>query len=78
MTLTDRETSALIRLLGILQEHLEVLIDSNTPPGIGTDPLSRHVRAEVAKARRNWKQAEKFVSKCERAVKDRDKDRRHK
>lgn len=67
MTLTKRETSTLIRLLGELQGGLEVLIDSNTPVGKRRDPLTNHVRSEVAKARRDWKQAEELVKKLDAA-----------
>jgi hypothetical protein len=63
MTLTRRQISTLIRLLGVLQGELEISIASNTPP-IGNDG-----EIEMARWRRDWKQAEELVGKLERARK---------
>jgi hypothetical protein len=62
MNLTPREVSTLIRLLGVLQGELEMLITSHTPP-------REEEKRMMANARRDWKQAEELVKKLERARK---------
>jgi hypothetical protein len=63
VTLTKREISTLIRLLGVLQGELEICINSNTPP------IGNGGKVEMARWRRDWKQAEELVGKLERARK---------
>lgn len=61
MTLTKREVSTLIRLLGVLQGELEISINSNTPAG------NANMDRQLVKWRRDWRLAEELVKKLLRA-----------
>ena len=62
--LTKRERKELVRLLGILQDHLESAIDSSL---IGGTRLPMHgAEREVARDRKDWRTAEDWVMKLTR------------
>jgi hypothetical protein len=62
--LTRREARLAIRLLGVLQTHLESAIESCTVPG-QTQPFDEIDRANVREDRRDWKAAEGLVKRLE-------------
>ncbi len=55
MTLTAYQRREIIRLLGMLQTHLESCIETATPPG------SEQEAADIEMDRRDWKAAEKVI-----------------
>jgi hypothetical protein len=64
LSLSRREVVTLIRLLGKLQDHLESAIESCMVPG--TNKVSDlWEKRGVAIDRKDWRQAETFVSKLE-------------
>jgi hypothetical protein len=68
MTLTKREVSTLIRLLGVLQTNLESAIESSTlPDGSFDEHATPELKRDIAKDRRDWKQAEELVAKLDAA-----------
>jgi hypothetical protein len=73
--LTTAEVPTVLRLLGVLRDDLQNVIDSNTPPGVGTDELSRFIRAEVRQARRDLKATQALITKLERRVRNGDEQR---
>lgn len=56
MKLTKKDARQLIRLLGLLQDHLESAIDSALVPG--TSEAMPEDQAGVAKDRKDWRLAE--------------------
>ena len=68
MTLTRREISTLIRLLGVLQTNLESSIETACLPGTKTpDPRDVNAAHNVKLDPRDWKQAEEMVKKLDAA-----------
>lgn len=70
MTLTRREISTLIRLLGVLQTNLESAIESNTLEGkFNGKPMAGDVNAahNLRYDRRDWRLAEDLVKKLDAA-----------
>jgi hypothetical protein len=59
--LKDADARTMVRLLGLLQDHLESAIESCLLPG-ATDPGEEH-RLDVARDRRDWRAAETLVKK---------------
>lgn len=59
--LSGRELATAIRLLGLLQDHLESAIDGETIEG--KDPKDPDIKNQLARDRRNWKHAEGLVKK---------------
>ncbi len=63
LRLTSRDRRQIIRLLGLLQTHLESAIDSSLVPGTSRPmPEDAH---NVALDREDWKAAEKWVKRLE-------------
>lgn len=62
LTISRQDARKLVRLLGILQEHLESAIESSIPPG-AKDPDDPADQVNVNIDRRNWRKAEDFVSR---------------
>ncbi len=60
--LTHSESKSVIRLLGLLQRHLESEIDSCLMPGERQPRDKMHVPT-VALARRRWREAEDIITK---------------
>lgn len=54
--LETKEARGAVRLLGVLQNELEITIDSNWIPGQDSQPK------EIRDAQRNWKAAEELVA----------------
>ena len=68
MTLTKREVSTLMRLLGVLQTNLESAIDSSVlPDGSFDKHATPALKADIAKDRRDWRLAEELVKKLDAA-----------
>lgn len=67
MTLTKREVSSLIRLLGVLQTHLESCIESSVLADGSLQPGDEIAAANVPMDRRDWRLAEGFVKKLDAA-----------
>lgn len=67
MTLTKREISTLIRLLGELQTNLESTIVTSTIDGKFDQHATPQLKRYVALCRRDWKQAEELVKKLDAA-----------
>jgi len=66
MTITQREARTLIRLLGLLQSHLESVIESLLDPATNQPrPDDLAGVAQVRLDRRNCKQAEELVKKLD-------------
>jgi hypothetical protein len=64
MQLTKREARRIVKLLGVLQEALESIIESMIVPGTGEpDPAVDWECEEVAVARRQLGQAEKLIGR---------------
>lgn len=62
--LTTRDRRAVIRLLGLLQEHLESAIESVIVPGTGeANPHDPEEVAGLAQDRRDWRTAETLIGK---------------
>jgi len=64
MTLAKRETRQAVRLLGLLQDHLESAIESSLVPGTN-QPMDTDgdAKINVAADRRDWWAAERLVAK---------------
>lgn len=62
LTLRRTEAKQLIRLLGELQSALESSIEGLVPPA-GGPPKDKRNRLQLAKDRRDWNQAEKWVKR---------------
>jgi len=60
--MSRRERLKILRLLGLLQDHLETVIHSNTLAD-GSLPADEQDAAEVTRARRSWKAAETMVKR---------------
>jgi hypothetical protein len=66
MTLSKRDVRTAIRLLGMLQTHLESAIECSCLPGTKKpDPRDVHAAHNVRLDRRDWKLAENLVKKLE-------------
>ena len=65
MTLSRRETSTLIRLLGLLQTHLESAIESHTLEDGSIQADDPVALEKVPKDRRDWRLAEELVKKLD-------------
>lgn len=64
MNLSRTDKCTLVRLLGILQDHVESSIESSLVAGTNEpDPADTAGVAEVARGRRVWKQAEVMINK---------------
>jgi hypothetical protein len=62
--LTTRDRRTIIRLLGLLQDHLESAIESVIVPGTGeADPDEPEDVAGLAQDRRDWRAAEILIGK---------------
>lgn len=62
VTLSSRERATLIRLLGMLQDHLEGSIESSTI-GAFMEGETEATKRDVALNRRDWRLAEDLVAK---------------
>jgi hypothetical protein len=60
MEISARECGQLVRLLGLLQTHLESAIESSLIPG--TNEGSPEDQPGITQDRRDWKLAERWVS----------------
>jgi hypothetical protein len=63
ITLTARDRRSLIRLIGILQTHLESAIECSRLPG--SDVAQRGYKRQFAKDRADWRTAEEWVKRLE-------------
>lgn len=63
-SLTKRDRSEMVKLLGYLQDLLETEIDSNTIPGSRESSNSADAKI-VRAARLKWRRAESMVKKLE-------------
>jgi len=64
MALTASERKEIMRLLGVLQGHLETVIDSNLV--VGTRSPARGCKTIVTAARKEWKAAERWVKRLDK------------
>ena len=65
MNLSRREISTLVRLLGLLQTHLESAIESHTLEDGSIQPGDPVAACNVPKDRRDWNTAEELVKKLD-------------
>ena len=66
MNLSRTDKSTIVRLLGVLQDHLESAIESSLVPKTNEPmPEDATAIAEVARDRRTWRQAEDMIKKLQ-------------
>jgi hypothetical protein len=69
--LTTRDRRTVIRLLGLLQDHLECAIESVIVPGTNEpNPYDLEEVAGIAQDRRDWKTAETLIGKLTKPRKE--------
>lgn len=64
-TLDRRDASTIVRLLGVLQTHLESAIETNTVNGKVAACEPYYSKKDLARDRRDWLAAELLVTKLE-------------
>lgn len=66
--LTLRDRRQLVRLLGLLQDHLESAIESCLVPGTSEPMANTDEAINVECDRRDWRAAEKWVGKLSKGM----------